>query len=163
MENKNKIKLDKICIKYSFSCKKCPKYKKCEEELNKKEDKKMLKTCSKCGIVSQDHVCPYRKYKTKSKDSKANKFRGTKAWTNKSIEIRQRDRYLCVVCINNLYNTINTYNYDKLEVHHITPIEDDYNKRLDNNNLITLCNYHHKLAEAGEIPKEELYKLLDKE
>lgn len=120
-------------------------------------------TCSRCGIVKRGHICPYKTYKKKNKDSKADKFRCTKVWTNKSLEIRQRDRYLCKVCINNLYHTINTYNYNKLEVHHITPIEEDYNKRLDNDNLITLCNYHHKLAEAGEIPKEELYKLIDKE
>ena len=122
----------------------------------------MLKTCSKCGIVNEGHICPYKTYKKRNKDTKADKFRSTKAWTNKSIEIRQRDKYLCVVCINNLYNTINTYNYDKLEVHHITPIEQDYDKRLDNDNLITLCNYHHKLAEEGHIPREELYNLINK-
>ena len=122
----------------------------------------MLKTCSKCGIVPEGHICPYRTYKKKNKDSKADKFRKTKAWTNKSLEIRVRDKYLCRVCINNLYNTINTYNYNKLEVHHITPVNEDYNKRLDNDNLITLCNYHHKMAEVGDISREELYRLIEK-
>ena len=119
----------------------------------------MLKTCSKCGIVPQGHICPYRKPRNNTRDSKADKFRKTKAWINKSIEIRTRDKYLCQVCINNLYNTINTYNYDKLEVHHIISIKEDYDKRLDNDNLITLCNYHHKLAEVGDIPREELLEL----
>lgn len=122
----------------------------------------MLKTCSKCGIVPEDHICPYKRYRKKEKDSKADKFRKTKIWTKKSLEIRQRDRNLCIVCINNLYNTIFQYNYDKLEVHHITPINEDYNRRLDNDNLITLCNYHHKLAEDGYIPREELYRLIDR-
>ena len=122
----------------------------------------MLKTCSKCGIVQEDHRCPYRKPRFKTKDTRANKFRSTKAWANKSQEIRQRDKYLCVVCRNNLYHTINQFNYDKLEVHHITPIEEDYNKRLDNDNLITLCAYHHKMAECGDIPKEKLYELIKK-
>lgn len=121
----------------------------------------MLKTCSKCGIVPEGHICPHRKPRYKNKDTKANKFRSTKAWLNKSIEIRQRDKYLCVVCMNNLYHTINQFNFNKLEVHHITPIEEDYNKRLDNDNLITLCAYHHKMAECGDIPKEELYKLIE--
>jgi predicted HNH restriction endonuclease len=119
-----------------------------------------MKTCSKCGVVPQEHICPYRKQRKKTRDSQADKFRKTRAWINKSIEIRTRDRYLCKVCINNLYNTINTYNYDKLEVHHITPIHEDYDKRLDNDNLITLCNYHHRLAEHGEIPRDELYELI---
>lgn len=124
---------------------------------------KDLVTCSKCmKVVERGHICPYRTYKKKDKNSKADKFRKTKAWTKKSLEIRERDKYLCQVCINNLYNTINQFNFDKLEVHHITPVEEDYNRRLDNDNLITLCNYHHKLAEKGEIPKEVLYRLVDK-
>ena len=119
-------------------------------------------TCTRCGIVKRGHNCPNKKPKYNNKDSNADKFRKTKAWTNKSVEIRQRDRYLCVVCINNLYNTINTYNYNKLEVHHITPINEDYDRRLDNENLITLCNYHHKMAEKGDITREELYELIEK-
>lgn len=120
----------------------------------------MQKTCSKCGIVPEGHICPYRTYKKKTKDSKANKFRSTKAWLNKREEIKTRDKCLCQMCINNRYFTINIYNYDKLEVHHITPIEEDYNKRLDNDNLITLCNFHHKMAECGKIPREELYEIV---
>ena len=123
----------------------------------------MLKTCSRCGIVPEGHICPYRKYRKREKDGKADKFRKSREWTRKSLEIRQRDRYLCVVCINNLYNTISQYNYDKLEVHHITPINEDYDRRLDNDNLITLCNYHHKLSDDGYIPREELYRLIERE
>ena len=130
--------------------------------MKKRGLKIMLKTCSKCGVVNIDHICPYRTYRKKNKNSDADKFRKTKTWTNKSIEVRQRDKYLCKVCINNLYHTINQYNYNKLEVHHITPVEEDYNKRLDNDNLITLCNYHHKMAEKGQIPREELRKLVEK-
>lgn len=117
-------------------------------------------TCSRCGVVSRGHRCPHKTYKKKDRDSKADKFRKSKRWTDKSIEIRVRDRYLCRVCMANLYNTVNQFNYDKLEVHHIIPISEDYNKRLDNDNLITLCNYHHKLAESGEIPREDLLKLI---
>ena len=31
----------------------------------------MLKTCSHCGIVPQDHICPYRKYKNDFENSLA--------------------------------------------------------------------------------------------
>lgn len=117
-------------------------------------------TCSRCGIVKRGHRCDKKPYRKKERDSKADKFRKSKRWTDKSIEIRVRDRYLCRVCMANLYNTVNQFNYDKLEVHHIIPISEDYNKRLDNDNLITLCNYHHKLAESGEIPREDLLKLI---
>ena len=117
-------------------------------------------TCSRCGIVPRGHSCPYRTYKKKAYDTEADKFRKTKRWTNKSIEVRQRDRYLCRVCEANLYNTIQRFNYNELDVHHIVPINEDYNKRLDNDNLISLCRYHHKMADDGKIPREELYKLI---
>lgn len=117
-------------------------------------------TCSRCGIVPRGHKCPYKQVKYKDKDSKASRFRATKRWSKKRDEIKERDKYLCRVCINNLYHTLNTYNYDKLEVHHIVPIEEDYDKRLDNDNLITLCSFHHKMAERGDIPREELIKLI---
>ena len=117
-------------------------------------------TCSRCGIVPRGHRCPYRTYKKKAYDTEADKFRKTKRWTNKSIEIRQRDRYLCRVCEADLYNTIQRFTYNELDVHHIVPINEDYNKRLDNDNLISLCRYHHKMADDGKIPREELYKLI---
>lgn len=116
-------------------------------------------SCSYCGIVPRGHRCPYKTYK-KKEDTEANKFRKTKQWTKKSIEIRQRDKYLCRVCMANLYNTMQQFNYKELDVHHIVPINEDYNKRLDNDNLITLCRYHHKMADDGKIPRKKLQKLI---
>jgi 5-methylcytosine-specific restriction endonuclease McrA len=117
-------------------------------------------TCSRCGVVKRGHICPNKPYRKKERDAQVDKFRKSTRWTNKSKEIRQRDKYLCVVCMANRYNTIRQFNFDKLEVHHITPLAEDYNKRLDNDNLITLCKYHHNLAENGEIPREELCELI---
>lgn len=121
------------------------------------------KTCSICGIVPETHNCPYkRKYKFKreyKKDSEQNKFRSSAKWTKKSIEIRERDKYLCQVCYREKYNTVVKLNFTNLEVHHIVPLEEDYNKRLDNYNLITLCQYHHKQAENNNIPKEYLLEV----
>ena len=45
-------------------------------------------------------------------------------------------------------------------MHHIISLEEDYNKRLDSDNLITLCRYHHELAEKGEISREELQEII---
>lgn len=118
-------------------------------------------TCSRCGIVPRGHRCPYKTYKKKAYDTEADRFRKTKRWTNKSLEIRQRDRYLCRVCEANLYNTIQQFNFNTLDVHHIVPISEDYNKRLDNDNLITLCRYHHNMADDGNIPKKVLYELIN--
>ena len=60
------------------------------------------------------------------------------------------------------YNTNYKYTYKELEAHHIIPLEEDYNKRLDGDNLITLCRYHHELAEKGGISREKhIGKALD--
>ena len=118
-------------------------------------------TCPHCGVVERgNHHCPYKTYKKKANDTEADKFRKSKRWTDKSREIRQRDRYLCRVCMANLYNTVQQITYKDLDVHHITPINEDYNKRLDNDNLISLCRFHHKMAEDGKIPREVLYSLI---
>ena len=122
-----------------------------------------LVTCSRCGVVKRGHICPYRQSRRREKDKASDKFRKTKAWTKKSIEIRQRDKYLCQVCIRNLHNTLDFLNYKKISVHHITPIEEDYNRRLDNDNLISLCRYHHKMADDGLIEREELYRIAEEQ
>ena len=117
-------------------------------------------TCKYCGVVERGHKCPHKKSRQKTGDRKSDRFRKSSAWTNKSIEIRQRDKYLCQVCLRNLYNTLSFLNWKATEVHHITPIEEDFDRRLDNDNLICLCSYHHKMAEKGDIPREVLYKIV---
>ncbi|UWG96793.1 HNH endonuclease [Dehalobacter sp. DCM] len=120
----------------------------------------MLKSCKYCNrIHDTKHDCgkkPQRKKQGNDKD----KFRSTKVWQNKREEIRQRDKYLCQVCIRKLYDTHTQYTYDDLEVHHAIPLEQDFDKRLDNDNLITICERHHEMAERGEIPKDEILKII---
>jgi len=74
----------------------------------------------------------------------------------KSKWIRERDKYLCQVCLLELYNTQNKYNFNNIEVHHIVPLIENWNKSLDDTNLISLCAYHHKMADSGQIPRDEL-------
>ena len=121
----------------------------------------MYKTCKHCGVVDESHICPHRKSRQKNSDRQSDKFRNTKVWQRKREEIKTRDRYLCQICIRNKYNTLSFLNYKTLQVHHITSIQEDYNRRLDNDNLISLCDYHHKMAEEGQIPKEELYEIVN--
>ena len=118
-------------------------------------------TCPHCGVVKRGHQCPHRKSRQKSGDRRSDRFRKTKAWTSKSLEIRQRDRFLCQVCLRNLYNTMTFLNYKAVEVHHIVPIEEDFNRRLDNDNLISLCSYHHHMADKGQIPRKVLQNIVD--
>ena len=121
---------------------------------------KDLVTCRYCGIVPRGHQCKHKTSRQKSGDRQSDRFRKTKAWTDKSIEIRQKSKYLCAVCMEGTHHTMNWLNYKNLEVHHIYSLAEDYSKRLDNGNLICLCQFHHKMAEQGEISREELLELV---
>ena len=123
----------------------------------------MLKTCRYCGrIHDSKYICPSKPQKNKQ-ITEADKFRWTSLWQRKREEIKQRDLHLCQICIRELYNTIIKYNTEELEVHHNVPINEDYNKRLDNNNLLTVCDVHHKMCESEDIPREEVQKIIDEQ
>ena len=116
----------------------------------------MFKSCKYCGSIhDESFVCSLKPKRKFHKNSKAFKFRNTAQWQMKRDEVKTRDKYLCAVCLND-----NKLNYKDLEVHHIIPIDVDYDLRLDNNNLITLCRHHHKLAELGEIDAKFLKSLV---
>lgn len=123
----------------------------------------MLKSCSKCGrIHDKKFKCEAMGVARVKSDSLANKFRNTQVWKKKRRNILSRDKGLCQLCVRNLYDTIGRpYNHKLIEVHHIEPINENYDLRLEDNNLICLCTYHHKRADKGEIPREELKDLVE--
>ena len=47
-------------------------------------------------------------------------------------------------------------------MHHITPLEENIDLGLENNNLIVLCELCHKEAEDGHIDRQLLYELAKK-
>ena len=123
----------------------------------------MLKSCSYCGrIHDSKYICKEKPSKNKT-ITEADKFRWTSLWQKKREEIKKRDLYLCQICIRELYNTVTKYNTEELSVHHNTPINKDYDKRLDNNNLLTVCDYHHKMCERGEITQEEVQRIINEQ
>lgn len=123
----------------------------------------MLKSCSYCGrIHDSKYICKEKPIKKKT-ITEADKFRWTRIWQKKREEIKKRDLYLCQICIRELYGTVNKYNTKDLSVHHNTPIKEDYNKRLDNDNLLTVCDHHHEMCERGEIPRDEVQKIIDEQ
>lgn len=123
----------------------------------------MLKSCSYCGRIHDSKFICNKKNNKKKVTTEADKFRGTNLWHKKREEIKKRDLYLCQICIRELYNTVTKYNTEELSVHHNIPINEDYNKRLDNNNLLTLCDYHHKMCEKREISREEVQRIIDEQ
>ena len=85
------------------------------------------------------------------------RFRSSRRWREKREQIRHRDKNLCQICIRSQYN------YENLSVHHAIPIETDYDKRLDDDNLLTVCGMHHEMCESGEIPYEEVKRIIDEQ
>ena len=113
----------------------------------------MLRTCSICGKFHDiNESCPSFK---SIRNTKADKFRNTSKWRRKREEIKKRDCYLCRYCFDIEHKVTTT----RLSVHHIEPLETAYNRRLDDDNLITLCDKCHKNAEIEDIDKSLLKRL----
>lgn len=113
------------------------------------------KACSRCGkIHKQGFNC------TKGKiyqGGEERKLRNTYKWEKKSQEIRDRSNRLCAVC-----RDLGIYTYNDIEVHHIEKVKDRPDLLLVDENLICLCQEHHKQADKGEIDKEYLKSLADR-
>ena len=120
----------------------------------------MLKSCKYCmRIHDSKYDCGKKPQRKKERTDKV-KFRSSAAWQHKVEEILERDLRLCQVCIRNLYETVQQYTYDNIEIHHAVRIEEDYEKRLDNNILISICEHHHEMAESNKIPLSVILRII---
>ena len=118
-------------------------------------------TCQHCnGLHKRNEVCPNKPVSNIKQTTNANKFRNTYKWKKKADSIKRRDNYLCQCCIRHLHNTMKQYNYDDLSVHHIYKVIERDDLKLDDDNLITLCRYHHECAERGIIPVNVLLEIV---
>lgn len=120
----------------------------------------MLKSCKFCNRIHDSKIICSQKPKRQKQGNEKDRFRWTRAWQRKREEIKERDLYLCQVCIRKIYDTLNQYNHENLEVHHAIPLQENFDKRLDNNNLITICERHHEMAESQEISKDTILKII---
>lgn len=123
----------------------------------------MKKSCSFCGrIHDKGAACPLKPrsaVRKKKRDSQASRYRSTAAWTRLSLRIRERDHYICQACLHNLGSNKRMRIGEPVEVHHIDPLEENFEARDDENNLITLCKLHHEEAEAGGIDTTKLKRI----
>ena len=121
----------------------------------------MLKSCKYCGRVHDSkYDCGRKPVCKKIKGRTPDKFRNTTAWKRKREEIRQRDMNLCQCCIRNLPGTVSRLTYDKCSVHHAVPLDTDYDKRLDNDNLLLVCSVHHEMCESGAISYADVQRII---
>ena len=123
-----------------------------------------LKTCTYCHKIHDVKMkCTAKKgyYRDKNtryeKDKDYIKFIKSKQWHNKSQEIKRLDSHCCLVC-----KSLGLISPVYLEVHHIVKYRNDSTLKLDNDNLITLCVNHHKMADSNKIASSELHSLINK-
>lgn len=117
---------------------------------------KYLRACVYCGQVHEvDFKCKlkpkvdYAKYK---KDY--DKLRNKKAWARLAEAVKRDSNYLCEVCFDK-----GRLIADGLESHHIVKIKDNPDLFLDEQNIVCLCKYCHKMADRGELDKDYLREL----
>ena len=74
-----------------------------------------------------------------------------------------RDYHLCRLCFDGTFGDYRKSYGAKipLEVHHIEPLSVAFDKRIDLDNLITLCPVHHKMSDRDEVPREFLRGLAE--
>lgn len=120
----------------------------------------MLKSCKYCMRIHDSKIDCGKKPKRVKQGNDKDRFRWTQAWQRKREEIKKRDKFLCQICIRELYETFDKYTYDNIEVHHAITLEEDFERRLDNDNLLTMCERHHEMAERFIIPREEILYII---
>lgn len=124
----------------------------------------MKKACPYCNQLHEiNYACSKRPQWQRNKAANAIvKFRNSKQWQYKRAYIRMRDRNMCRLCAIGYGNKPIAY-VSEVSVHHIVPLSVDFGKRLDDDNLICLCSYHHELAESGKISTILLKKIAKSE
>lgn len=122
----------------------------------------MLVSCKYCGRMHKPGtVCPKKPARNwYGGDQRVRVWRSGGEWRTMRDRIVERDYHICRVCETGEYGSpFGRYHSKNLSVHHIVPLSEDWSRRLDEDNLITLCSFHHELAERGEIPREVLFDL----
>lgn len=85
-------------------------------------------------------------------DKKYSDFYKSKAWRNKRKQVLIRDKYLCQSCLRKgVVKSIESK--ERFYVHHLIELKDDWDKRLDMDNLETVCAKCHIEAHRATIRK----------
>lgn len=108
------------------------------------------KYCEACSKIVTDRHKEYNKYR---RNKKHNKFYYSSEWLKVRTQALQRFNYI------DIYQYYINNKVVKAEmVHHIIELEDDWNKRLDIDNLIPLSNSTHNTVIRSLYNKDNLTK-----
>ncbi|EOY7134469.1 TPA: HNH endonuclease [Clostridioides difficile] len=97
--------------------------------------------CDTCqSIYDRHNRLRYRDYNLKKRNKEKQLFYNSKEWKSISKVIRNRDKGLCLLCLDN--KRLNYYDV----VHHVVELEEDRLLALSKDNLLCLChNCHNKV------------------
>lgn len=112
----------------------------------------MKKACGHCGKI---HELGKRCYIGTVQKRAEQRLRAKGAWHRKAEQIKEESAWLCAVCLDQ-----GTYTYRDLETHHIIKLSVWPEGLLEDENLICLCNKHHKAADVGSIGVKYLRELV---
>ncbi|WP_312288180.1 HNH endonuclease [Terrisporobacter sp.] len=120
------------------------KHSRCNNLLEKGTNNGYCEDHKEYGEKLQAEAERYRQrsYNNTRKDTEETKFYNSRSWKKVRLSALKRDNYLCQDCLSK-----GIINSSWLEVHHITPLKHDYEKRLELENLKTLCRSCHKKAD----------------
>lgn len=109
-----------------------------------------LRQCNKC---EGNNKARYKRYAVNRTDKDSQDFYRSKEWLSKRADIKDRDKGICLHCwfIKNEFNVMDM-------VHHIEELKECWDKRLDEENLISLCNNCHG-AIHREYKEEKINKI----
>ena len=109
-----------------------------------------------CGI-DKERYKRYNKYVRWNKDNVLySKFYSSVEWKRLSNYIRSKYNNMCLMCLleNKEINVADV-------THHIIPIRKDFNKRLQEDNLITLCYGCHNKIDHENITEEYIKHMME--
>ena len=119
-------------------------------------DMKLI-SCARCGRIHPWGQCPIPKPVYRGgKRTEARRFRSSARWQRKVEQIQQRDMHMCKMCLAD-----GILNMRDLAVHHIVPITQSDELKLEDSNLITLCRRHHDMVEGNEEYSDLLHRLAE--
>ncbi|WIV10534.1 HNH endonuclease signature motif containing protein [Proteiniborus sp. MB09-C3] len=117
------------------------------------------KDCDECSKkVDAQNKKRHKDYRLRRTDVDEQKFYNSKPWKVTRQVVISRDNGLCLLC---LYRKLIRSYYT---VHHIEELKENWDKRLDFENLICLCEschqYVHDVYNKSEESKREMQELL---
>lgn len=148
--------LNKFCCRCDKIISRRDKYcEECQEEIDRKNKERFQIYLRHRKAMGKDKDT-YKKYNSKREDKEYQEFYNSKEWKTKRDRIIAKFKYMDI------------YSYYKNKeivsatlIHHINEVKEDYSKRLDEDNLITLCHSCHNILHGNytEKEKQELYNI----